>query len=150
MIYNKKDMDSRQRFSIRKLSVGVCSVLLSTLFLSFNNNSVVKAASEEGNQAVQLATTQVEEKTETTATEASNATSSNEISQNSKQSDVNTTQTGDETPTSDHKQGNNLSTQSKAEISKPESRAAIATTPDPNKQPHFTIDVYDETAKKNI
>lgn len=169
MIYNKKDMDSRQRFSIRKLSVGVCSVLLSTLFLSFNSNSVVKAASEEGNQTVQPATTQVEEKSEitnsekatadeskqdtpseTTATEASNATSSNEVSQNSKQSDVNTTQTGDETPTSDHKQGNNLSTQSKAEISKPESRAAIAPTPDPNKQPHFTIDVYDETAKKNI
>lgn len=32
-MFNKKDNESKQRFGIRKLSVGVCSVLLSTLFL---------------------------------------------------------------------------------------------------------------------
>ena len=33
MFFNKTDNDSKQRFGIRKLSVGACSVLLSTLIL---------------------------------------------------------------------------------------------------------------------
>lgn len=33
MFFNKKDNDSKQRFGIRKLTVGACSVLLSTLIL---------------------------------------------------------------------------------------------------------------------
>jgi len=44
MLFNKKDFDSKQRFSIRKLSVGVCSVLLSTLFLTFNEGQTVHAS----------------------------------------------------------------------------------------------------------
>jgi hypothetical protein len=40
---NKHDFDSKQRFGIRKLSVGVCSVLLSTLFLTINENHVAHA-----------------------------------------------------------------------------------------------------------
>lgn len=46
MIFNKNDYDSKQRFGIRKLSVGVCSVLLSTLFLTMNNNQTVHASTE--------------------------------------------------------------------------------------------------------
>lgn len=46
MLFNKKDFDSKQRFSIRKLSVGVCSVLLSTLFLTFNEGQTVHASTE--------------------------------------------------------------------------------------------------------
>lgn len=43
MIYSKKNCDTKQRFSIRKLTVGTCSVLLSTLFLTMNSNQVVHA-----------------------------------------------------------------------------------------------------------
>lgn len=43
MIFNKMTGDSKQRFGIRKLSIGVCSVLLSTLFLTINEGSVVHA-----------------------------------------------------------------------------------------------------------
>ncbi|WP_301049536.1 YSIRK-type signal peptide-containing protein, partial [Lactobacillus intestinalis] len=50
MIFNKNDYDSKQRFSIRKLSVGVCSVLLSTLFLTINDNQTVHAATESDQQ----------------------------------------------------------------------------------------------------
>lgn len=50
MIFNKNDYDSKQRFSIRKLSVGVCSVLLSTLFLTMNDNQTVHAATESNQQ----------------------------------------------------------------------------------------------------
>ena len=42
-------MDTKQRFGIRKLSVGVCSVLLSTLFLTFTDNNIVKATTEDSN-----------------------------------------------------------------------------------------------------
>ncbi|QLL74639.1 MBG domain-containing protein [Lactobacillus crispatus] len=52
MIFNKRDMDTKQRFSIRKLSVGVCSVLLSTLFLTFTDNNMVKADVESGKSNV--------------------------------------------------------------------------------------------------
>lgn len=44
MIFNKKDADTKQRFSIRKLTIGACSVLLSTLFLTVNNNQTVHAS----------------------------------------------------------------------------------------------------------
>lgn len=46
MLFNKKDFDSKQCFSIRKLSVGVCSVLLSTLFLTFNEGQTVHASTD--------------------------------------------------------------------------------------------------------
>ena len=46
MLFNKKDFDSKQRFSIRKLSGGVCSVLLSTLFLTFNEGQTVHASTD--------------------------------------------------------------------------------------------------------
>ena len=46
ILFNKKDFDSKQRFSIRKLSVGVCSVLLSTLFLTFNEGQTVHASTD--------------------------------------------------------------------------------------------------------
>ena len=54
MISNKNDYDSKQRFGIRKLSVGVCSVLLSTLFLTMNNNQTVHASTEtESSESVE-------------------------------------------------------------------------------------------------
>lgn len=53
MIFNKNDYDSKQRFSIRKLSVGVCSVLLSTLFLTINDNQTVHAATENDQQEIE-------------------------------------------------------------------------------------------------
>ncbi|RVU73771.1 MBG domain-containing protein [Lactobacillus xujianguonis] len=49
MIFNRRDLDTKQRFGIRKLSVGVCSVLLSTLFLTFNTNQLVHADSTDKN-----------------------------------------------------------------------------------------------------
>lgn len=43
MNFNKKDCDIRQRFSIRKLTVGVCSILLSTVFFVNTGNDLVHA-----------------------------------------------------------------------------------------------------------
>ncbi|CCI81387.1 MBG domain-containing protein [Lactobacillus hominis] len=43
MLFNKRDLDAKQRFGIRKLTIGTCSVLLSTLFLGLSNNEVVHA-----------------------------------------------------------------------------------------------------------
>ncbi|WP_348636349.1 YSIRK-type signal peptide-containing protein, partial [Lactobacillus kefiranofaciens] len=43
MTFNKHDYDNKQRFGIRKLSIGVCSVLLSTLFLTINEGQTVHA-----------------------------------------------------------------------------------------------------------
>ena len=43
MTFNKHDYDSKQRFGIRKLSIGVCSVLVSTLFLTINEGQTVHA-----------------------------------------------------------------------------------------------------------
>ncbi len=51
MVFNNKDFDSKQRFGIRKLSVGVCSVLLSTLFLTMNDGQTVHADTTNANQA---------------------------------------------------------------------------------------------------
>ena len=49
MFFNKKDKDSKQRFGIRKLTVGACSVLLSTLILGVEM--------QESTSKVQAATT---------------------------------------------------------------------------------------------
>ncbi|MEY8441030.1 MBG domain-containing protein [Lactobacillaceae bacterium 24-114] len=42
MIFNRKNFDTKQRFGIRKLSVGTCSVLLATLFLGVSIEQVPK------------------------------------------------------------------------------------------------------------
>ncbi|MTE03316.1 MBG domain-containing protein [Lactobacillus johnsonii] len=49
MFFNKKDNDSKQRFGIRKLTIGACSVLLSTLILGIGT--------QEQNSKAQAATT---------------------------------------------------------------------------------------------
>lgn len=51
MTFNKHDFDNKQRFSIRKLSIGVCSVLLSTLFLTFNDSQTVHADTENNGRS---------------------------------------------------------------------------------------------------
>ena len=43
MLFNKHS-ETKQRFGIRKLTIGACSVLLSTLFLTVNNGQKVNAA----------------------------------------------------------------------------------------------------------
>lgn len=41
MTFNKNDFEGKQRFSIRKLNIGVCSVLLSTLLWTMNTSQTV-------------------------------------------------------------------------------------------------------------
>lgn len=43
MTFNKNDFEGKQRFSIRKLNIGVCSVLLSTLLWTMNASQTVYA-----------------------------------------------------------------------------------------------------------
>ena len=43
MTFNKHDFEGKQRFSIRKLSIGVCSVLLPTLLWTMNTSQTVHA-----------------------------------------------------------------------------------------------------------
>lgn len=48
MLFNDhQNCDRQQRFGIRKLSVGVCSVLLATLFLTLNDGQTVKADTDD-------------------------------------------------------------------------------------------------------
>ena len=57
MLFNKRDLDTKQRFSIRKLTIGTCSVLLSTLFLGIGTNEVVHADTLPNNVQEQNAQT---------------------------------------------------------------------------------------------
>lgn len=43
MTFNRNDFEGKQRFSIRKLNIGVCSVLLSTLLWTMNTSQTVHA-----------------------------------------------------------------------------------------------------------
>lgn len=96
MIFNKNDYDSKQRFSIRKLSVGVCSVLLSTLFLTMNDNQTVHAATEPAQQE-----TETSENVEVSASRGSNvgnqyaskSATTTEMPSKSTQSEDSTTET---------------------------------------------------------
>lgn len=96
MIFNKNDYDSKQRFSIRKLSVGVCSVLLSTLFLTMNDNQTVQAATESNQQE-----TETSENVEASASSGSNvgdqsaskSATTTEMPSKSTQSEDSTTET---------------------------------------------------------
>ena len=96
MIFNKNDYDSKQRFSIRKLSVGVCSVLLSTLFLTMNDNQTVHAATEPAQQE-----TETSENVEASASRGSNvgnqyaskSATTTEMPSKSTQSEDSTTET---------------------------------------------------------
>ena len=44
MLFNKHS-ETKQRFGIRKLTIGACSVLLSTLFLTVNNGAKISTES---------------------------------------------------------------------------------------------------------
>lgn len=46
MTFNRNDFEGKQRFSIRKLNIGVCSVLLSTLLWTMNTSQTVHADTE--------------------------------------------------------------------------------------------------------
>lgn len=63
MLFNNKVCDSKQRFSIRKLSIGVCSVLLATLFMGTASVQTVHADPENINSEN---IEQVEEQTSST------------------------------------------------------------------------------------
>lgn len=47
---SRRDFDGKQRFSIRKLNIGVCSVLLSTLLLTMTQTHVAHADTTDNNE----------------------------------------------------------------------------------------------------
>lgn len=51
---NKKDFEGKQRFSIRKLTIGACSVLLGTLLWTKVDQQVVHADTTEGGMGMYL------------------------------------------------------------------------------------------------
>lgn len=51
-MFNKIDKEGKQRFGIRKLSVGVCSVLLSTLLLGIEENTPKADAATTNNTSI--------------------------------------------------------------------------------------------------
>ena len=120
MIFNKNDYDSKQRFSIRKLSVGVYSVLLSTLFLTINDNQTVHAATEAAQQ-----------ETETSENvEASTSSGSNGVNQSASKS---ATTTG--TSESAQSEASGAETTKKPDESKNDTvENTTATTQDNNQQ----------------
>lgn len=54
MMLNNKDCDRKQRFGIRKLTVGACSVLLATLFIAISGNTKVHADAKDAAQTEQV------------------------------------------------------------------------------------------------
>ena len=50
MLFNKH-AETKQRFGIRKLTIGATSVLLSTLFLTINNSQKAQAATAENSSS---------------------------------------------------------------------------------------------------
>ena len=56
MLFNKH-AETKQRFGIRKLTIGATSVLLSTLFLTINNSQKAQAATAENGSSTTTSTT---------------------------------------------------------------------------------------------
>ncbi|WP_289762177.1 MBG domain-containing protein [Lactobacillus intestinalis] len=120
MIFNKNDYDSKQRFSIRKLSVGVCSVLLSTLFLTMNDNQTVHAATEPAQQ-----------ETETSENVEASASSGSNVGDQSASNSATTTGTSESTQT----EASGAETTKKPDESKNDTvENTTATTQDNNQQ----------------
>ena len=71
MLFNKHS-ESKQRFGIRKLTIGVSSVLLSTLFLTVNNGQKVNAAT--GNTVTNAGNNKTETDNESVTKENENQT----------------------------------------------------------------------------
>lgn len=111
MLFNNyKNYDSKQRFSIRKLSVGVCSVLLSTLFLA---TTTVRSVHAE--QKVDLGTDS-EAKTDQTAKVASDDEQS-KLKIETDSSNNSTASTRDETKTALQQSGEEQNNKKKDESS---------------------------------
>ena len=73
MLFNKHS-ETKQRFGIRKLTIGASSVLLSTLFLTVNNGQQVNAATGVTNSDSNKASASVTKETE--ANKSNNGSSS--------------------------------------------------------------------------
>lgn len=109
MFFNKKDNDSKQRFGIRKLTVGACSVLLSTLILGVEmqeQTSKVQAATAD--TFSNYSTTEPTENSKNTYLTSSEVKeTTNENTSENKQEDVDSVNTAKNTSESEEKENEN-------------------------------------------
>ena len=82
MLFNKHS-ETKQRFGIRKLTIGACSVLLSTLFLTVNNGQQVNAATGDTVTNADSNKTDASVTKETEANKSNNASSSVSLTKDS-------------------------------------------------------------------
>lgn len=159
---NKRDFEGKQRFSIRKLTIGACSILLSTLMWTINDEQIVHADTITNGDSV---TTEEVQPTEshTAQTPSSNsqisttetAPKSDEI--NSSTSAETTSNQNTETPKTESRQNSDntnstTDTTAKTNITDQSKNtgASIPNTPTSNSEPSTTMQSDNDKNAENV
>lgn len=93
MLFNKHS-ETKQRFGIRKLTIGACSVLLSTLFLTVNNGQQVNAATDNTVTNADNNKTETDNESVTKENEATKTNNDSSVSLNKDATEVTNTSNG--------------------------------------------------------
>ncbi|MBI1695929.1 mucin-binding protein [Lactobacillus crispatus] len=93
MLFNKHS-ETKQRFGIRKLTIGACSVLLSTLFLTVNNGQKVNAATGDTVTNADNNKTETDNESVTKENEATKTNNDSSVSLNKDATEVTNTSNG--------------------------------------------------------
>ena len=93
MLFNKHS-ETKQRFGIRKLTIGACSVLLSTLFLTVNNGQQVNAATGDTVTNADNNKTETDNESVTKENEATKTNNDSSVSLNKDATEVTNTSNG--------------------------------------------------------
>ncbi|MDK8272924.1 YSIRK-type signal peptide-containing protein [Lactobacillus crispatus] len=145
MTFNKNDFEGKQRFSIRKLNIGVCSVLLSTLLWTMNTSQTVHAdttdpvETEEVESAKKTTTDTGNDQTTTAGKNDNDTTAQKEVSgtdplTSKNSTEQNSTKQAEDKKATSPEDTKDVSTQNNKEVS----YSAYNKSGDPGQQTTFT------------
>lgn len=145
MTFNKHDFEGKQRFSIRKLSIGVCSVLLPTLLWTMNTSQTVHAdttdpvETEEVESAKKTTTDTGNDQTTTADKNDNDTTAQKEVSgtdplTSKNSTEQNSTKQAEDKKATSPEDTKDVSTQNNKEVS----YSAYNKSGDPGQQTTFT------------
>ena len=145
MTFNKNDFEGKQRFSIRKLNIGVCSVLLSTLLWTMNTSQTVHAdttdpvETEEVESAKKTTTDTGNDQTTTADKNDNDTTAQKEVSgtdplTSKNSTEQNSTKQAEDKKATSPEDTKDVSTQNNKEVS----YSAYNKSGDPGQQTTFT------------
>lgn len=145
MTFNKNDFEGKQRFSIRKLNIGVCSVLLSTLLWTMNTSQMVHAdttdpvETEEVESAKKTTTDTGNDQTTTAGKNDNDTTAQKEVSgtdplTSKNSTEQNSTKQAEDKKATSPEDTKDVSTQNNKEVS----YSAYNRSGDPGQQTTFT------------